>query len=225
MKISPSILSCDYGKIAEELKDMELSGADYMHIDVMDGHFVPNLTLGAPVIKCIRKATTVPFDVHLMISDPLKYIDDFCDAGADIITFHTECDSPIDETIDKILSRGVKASLTVKPNTSAEDIFPYLDKLSMVLVMTVEPGFGGQSFMEDMMKKVSLLRNEIEKRGLKCEIEVDGGINEKTIAVAAAAGADVFVSGNAIFSSADRKATIEKFKAVAEENFCKSPKI
>ena len=225
MKISPSILSCDYGKIAEELKDMELSGADYMHIDVMDGHFVPNLTLGAPVIKCIRKATTVPFDVHLMISDPLKYIDDFCDAGADIITFHTECDSPIDETIEKILSRGVKASLTVKPKTPAEDIFPYLDKLSMVLVMTVEPGFGGQSFMEDMMKKVSLLRNEIENRGLQCEIEVDGGINEKTIAIAAAAGADVFVSGNAIFSSADRKATIEKFKAIAEENFCKKPKI
>ena len=225
MKISPSILSCDYGKIAEELKDMELSGADYMHIDVMDGHFVPNLTLGAPVIKCIRKATTVPFDVHLMISNPLKYIDDFCDAGADIITFHTECDSPIDETIEKILSRGVKASLTVKPNTPAEDIFPYLDKLSMVLVMTVEPGFGGQSFMEDMMKKVSLLRNEIENRGLQCEIEVDGGINEKTIAIAAAAGADVFVSGNAIFSSADRKATIEKFKAIAEENFCKKPKI
>ncbi len=222
MKISPSILSCDYGKIAEELKDMELAGADYMHIDVMDGHFVPNLTLGAPVIKCIRKATDVPFDVHLMISDPLKYIDDFCDAGADIITFHTECDSPIDETIDKILSRGVKASLTVKPKTPVEDIFPYLDKLSMVLVMTVEPGFGGQSFMEDMMAKVSALRNEINSRGLDCEIEVDGGINEKTIAVAAAAGADVFVSGNALFSSADRKAAVEKFKAIAEENFCKN---
>lgn len=222
MKISPSILSCDYGKIAEELKDMELAGADYMHIDVMDGHFVPNLTLGAPVIKCIRKATDVPFDVHLMISDPLKYIDDFCDAGADIITFHTECDSPIDETIDKILSREVKASLTVKPKTPVEDIFPYLDKLSMVLVMTVEPGFGGQSFMEDMMAKVSALRNEIKSRGLDCEIEVDGGINEKTIAVAAAAGADVFVSGNALFSSADRKAAIEKFKAIAQENFCKN---
>ena len=222
MKISPSILSCDYGKIAEELKDMELAGADYMHIDVMDGHFVPNLTLGAPVIKCIRKATDVPFDVHLMISDPLKYIDDFCDAGADIITFHTECDSPIAETIDKILSRGVKASLTVKPKTPVEDIFPYLDKLSMVLVMTVEPGFGGQSFMEDMMAKVSALRNEINSRGLDCEIEVDGGINEKTIAVAAAAGADVFVSGNALFSSADRKAAVEKFKAIAEENFCKN---
>ena len=222
MKISPSILSCDYGKIAEELKDMELAGADYMHIDVMDGHFVPNLTLGAPVIKCIRKATDVPFDVHLMISDPLKYIDDFCDAGADIITFHTECDSPIGETIEKILSRGVKASLTVKPKTPVEDIFPYLDKLSMVLVMTVEPGFGGQSFMEDMMAKVSALRNEINARGLDCEIEVDGGINEKTIAVAAAAGADVFVSGNALFSSADRKAAVEKFKAIAAENFCKN---
>ena len=222
MKISPSILSCDYGKIAEELKDMELAGADYMHIDVMDGHFVPNLTLGAPVIKCIRKATDVPFDVHLMISDPLKYIDDFCDAGADIITFHTECDSPIGETIEKILSRGVKASLTVKPKTPVEDIFPYLDKLSMVLVMTVEPGFGGQRFMEDMMAKVSALRNEINARGLNCEIEVDGGINEKTIAIAAAAGADVFVSGNALFSSADRKVAVEKFKAVAEENFCKN---
>ncbi len=221
MKISPSILSCDYGKMAEELKDMELCGADYMHIDVMDGHFVPNITLGAPVVKCIKKATDVPFDVHLMISEPLKYIDDFCNAGADIITFHTECDSPIEETIDKILANGVKASLTVKPNTPVDEIFPYLDKLSMVLIMTVEPGFGGQGFMEDMMPKVSALRKEIEKRGLDCEIEVDGGINEKTIAIAAKAGADVFVSGSAIFSSADRKATIENFKKIAEENYCK----
>lgn len=221
MKISPSILSCDYGKIAEELKNMEACGVDYMHIDVMDGHFVPNITLGAPVVKCIKKATSVPFDVHLMISEPLKYIDDFAAAGADIITFHTECDSPIDETIDRILSHGIRASLTVKPKTPVEDILPYLDKLSMVLVMTVEPGFGGQSFMEDMMPKVSLLRKEIDRRGLNCEIEVDGGINEKTIAIAAKAGADVFVSGNAIFSSPDRKAAVEKFKAIAEENYCK----
>lgn len=221
MKISPSILSCDYGKIAEELKDMENCGADYMHIDVMDGHFVPNITLGAPVVKCIKKATDVPFDVHLMISEPLKYIDDFCKAGADIITFHTECESPIKETIDKILANGVKASLTVKPNTPVEDVFPYLDKLSMVLVMTVEPGFGGQSFMEDMMDKVRKLRKEITARNLNCEIEVDGGINEKTIAAAASAGADVFVSGNALFSSADRKGTIEKFKRIAEESFCR----
>ena len=221
MKISPSILSCDYGKIAEELKDMENCGADYMHIDVMDGHFVPNITLGAPVVKCIKKATNVPFDVHLMISEPLKYIDDFAAAGADIITFHTECDSPIDETIDKILSHGIKASLTVKPATPVEEILPYLDKLSMVLIMTVEPGFGGQGFMEDMMPKVARLREEINRRGLDCEIEVDGGINENTIAIAAKAGADVFVSGSALFSSPDRKGTMEKFKAIAEENYCK----
>ena len=219
IKVSPSILSADFANLEKDCQMVIDAGADMLHIDVMDGHFVPNLTLGAPVIKCIKKATTVPFDVHLMISDPLKYIDDFCNAGADIITFHTECDSPIDETIEKILSRGVKASLTVKPKTPVEDIFPYLDKLSMVLVMTVEPGFGGQSFMEDMMEKVTKLREEIIRRGLDCEIEVDGGINEKTIAVAAAAGADVFVSGNAIFSSADRKATIEKFKAIAQENY------
>ena len=221
MKISPSILSCDYGKIAEELKDMENCGADYMHIDVMDGHFVPNITLGAPVVKCIKKATNVPFDVHLMISEPLKYIDDFAAAGADIITLHTECDSPIDETIDKILSHGIKASLTVKPSTPVEDILPYLDRLSMVLIMTVEPGFGGQGFMEDMMPKVARLREEINRRGLDCEIEVDGGINENTIAIAAKAGADVFVSGSALFSSPDRKGTMEKFKAIAEENYCK----
>ena len=208
MKISPSILSCDYGKIAEELKDMERCGADYIHIDVMDGHFVPNITLGAPVVKCIRSATDLPFDVHLMISEPLKYIDDFCDAGADIITFHTECSSPVGETVDKILSRGVKASLTVKPATPAEDIFPYLDKLSMVLVMTVEPGFGGQSFMPDQLPKIKELRHEIERRGLDCELEVDGGVDPVTAKLCKAAGANVLVAGSAVFGKADRAAQI-----------------
>lgn len=221
IKISPSILSCDYGKMAQELQDMERCGADYMHIDVMDGHFVPNITIGAPVIRCIRKYTAIPFDVHLMISEPLKYIDDFCDAGADIITVHTECDSPVGKTIDKILSRGVKASLTVKPATPAEEIFPYLDRLSMALIMTVEPGFGGQSFMANMMDKVTALRREIDRRGLDCDIEVDGGINENTVAAAAKAGANVFVSGNAVFSSSDRKSAMKKLRKLAEESYLK----
>lgn len=219
MKIAPSILSCDYGKIAEELDLMEKCGAGYMHIDVMDGHFVPNITLGAPVVKCIRKSTAVPFDVHLMISDPLKYAPDFCSAGADIISFHIESDSPVSETIDRIISCGAKAALAVKPATPIEEVFPYLDRLSMVVVMAVEPGFGGQSFMTDMMDKVTALRKEIIRRGLSVEIEVDGGINGETIAVAAGAGADVFVSGSALFKSSDRKAALQSFLKTAEENY------
>lgn len=215
IKISPSILSSDYGKLAEELKRMEECGADMLHIDVMDGHFVPNITLGAPIVKCIRKASSLPFDVHLMISDPYKYISDFINAGSDIITFHIEADSDVDKTIDLILSSGKKAGLSLKPNTEAQAVFPYLDKLSMVLVMTVEPGFGGQSFMTDMMPKIEKIKNEIDRRGLSIDIQVDGGINEKTITTAAKAGANVFVSGNAIFSSSDAQKTIAEFKNLA----------
>ena len=221
MKISPSVLSCDYGRIAEELKSLEECGSDYIHIDVMDGHFVPNITLGAPVIKCVRKSCSLPFDVHLMISDPLKYAGDFCRAGADIVCFHIESDSDAGKTVDKILSCGAKAAIALKPATPAEEVFPYLDRLSMVLVMTVEPGFGGQSFMEDMLPKISAVRKEIERRGLDCEVEVDGGINFSTIAKAAAAGADVFVSGNALFSSPDRREAVEKFKSTAKQSFKK----
>lgn len=216
VKISPSILSSDYGKLAEELKRMEDCGADMLHIDVMDGHFVPNITLGAPIVKCIRGASSLPFDVHLMISDPYKYAPDFIKAGSDIITFHVEADSDIEKTIDLIRASNVKAGLSVKPNTPVEVVFPYLDKLAMVLVMTVEPGFGGQSFMEETMPKIKALKAEIEKRGLDIDIQVDGGINDKTISIAADAGANVFVSGSAIFSSADPKATIEDFKKKAE---------
>ena len=149
MKIAPSLLSCDFSKMGEEIERMDQAGADWMHLDVMDGHFVPNITFGAPVIKAVRKFSNRPFDVHLMISDPLKYIDDFADAGADIITFHVECDSDIDDTIAKIKSRGIKPGRVLKPNTPAWTVFPYLDKLDLVVVMTVEPGFGGQSFMQD----------------------------------------------------------------------------
>ena len=215
IKISPSILSSDYGNLSSELKRMEACGADMLHIDVMDGHFVPNITLGAPIVKCIRKSSTLPFDVHLMISDPYKYIPDFVNAGSDIITFHAEADSDIEKTIDLILASGKKAGLSVKPKTPVEAVYPYLDKLSMVLVMTVEPGFGGQSFMEDMMPKVSAVRSEIDRRGLDIDIQVDGGINKDTISIAAKAGANVFVSGNAIFSSDDAKKTIADFKARA----------
>ncbi len=215
IKISPSILSSDYGRLSDELKRMEKSGADMLHIDVMDGHFVPNITLGAPIIKCIRKASALPFDVHLMISDPLKYISDFVNAGSDIITFHIESESDARETVNAILSSGKKAGLAVKPKTPVEAVYPYLDSLSMVLVMTVEPGFGGQSFMEDTMPKVQRVKAEIDRRGLDTDIQVDGGINEKTLAVAARAGANVFVSGNAVFSSPDAGETIRKFKSIA----------
>ena len=212
IKISPSILSCDYSKMGEEFKRMKDCGADWLHIDVMDGHFVPNITLGAPIVKCMRKCSDLVFDVHLMISDPKKYIPDFVKAGADIITFHVESDSPVEETVDLIRSLGCKAALSVKPKTPVEVVFPYLNKLSMVLVMTVEPGFGGQSFMADMMDKVKLLRAECEKRGLDMDIQVDGGINEKNAGLAVESGANVLVAGSAIFGSADPKATIASLR-------------
>lgn len=208
IKISPSMLACDFANIEAELKKCESGGADLIHLDVMDGHFVPNISIGAPVIAAMKKVCTVPFDVHLMISEPLKYINDFIKAGADIITFHAECDSDIDETIDKIIAGGCKASLAVKPDTPIETVYPYLDKLSMVLVMTVEPGFGGQSFMESTMPKIEKLR-------AKCptlDIQVDGGINPETVKIAGKAGANVMVAGSAVFKSTNAGETIKILK-------------
>ena len=219
IKVSPSILSCDYSKMGEEFERMKNCGADWLHIDVMDGHFVPNITLGAPIVKCLRKSSDLVFDVHLMISDPKKYIPSFVEAGADIITFHIESDSPVEETVDLIRSLGCKAALAVKPGTPVEEVFPFLEKLSMVLVMTVEPGFGGQSFMGDMMDKVKAIRAEINRRGLDTDVQVDGGISEKNAELVGESGANVLVAGSAIFGSKDPKATIESLKRLAGKSF------
>lgn len=216
MLIAPSLLSCDFSKMGQEIKRTEEAKADLMHLDVMDGHFVPNITFGAPVIKAVRPYTSLPFDVHLMISDPLDYIDDFADAGADIITFHVESNSPVVETIEKIKSRGVKPGLVVKPKTPASSVFPYLKDLYMVLVMTVEPGFGGQSFMEDMLKKVREIKNAAAEINPGLLIEADGGICEETIGKAARAGVDICVAGTAVFKAADSAQAVRKLKERAE---------
>ena len=201
MLVSPSILTCDFAHLEKELAFVETSGADMVHLDVMDGVFVPNLSFGPPVIARMRPLTSLPFDVHLMMQYPHRLIDAFADAGADLINFHIECDSPIGDTLAAIRRRGKKTALTLKPATPAEAVFPYLDQVDMVLVMTVEPGFGGQAFMETMMPKVKALRREIDERGLSVLIQVDGGISAATAPCAAAAGADVAVIGSALFNS------------------------
>ena len=212
MKVAPSLLSCDFANMGEEIKKVDRAGADLIHLDVMDGHFVPNLTIGPAIVSAVRPYTQLPFDVHLMIDYPLDYIDAFADAGADIITFHIESMSDILMTIDKITSRNIKPGLVIKPNTPAEDVFPYLDKVYMILVMTVEPGFGGQSFMADMMPKVTAIKNECARRNLNVLIEVDGGISEKTAPIASKVGVDICVSGTGVFKAQDTAAAVAAIK-------------
>ena len=212
IKISPSILAGDFARLGEAARLCERSGADMLHIDVMDGHFVPNITIGAPVVKCLRKTTGLFFDVHLMISEPDRYIPDFAAAGADLITVHAESEGDTARTAALIRSLGVQAAVALKPATPAQTVFPYLDALDMVLVMTVEPGFGGQSFMADQLPKIAAIRAECEKRGLSTDIQVDGGVTDKTAPLVIEAGANVLVAGSYLFKAEDMAAAINALK-------------
>jgi len=214
VKIAPSILSADFAKLGEEIQSVR--SADYLHFDVMDGVFVPNISIGLPVLKSVRPITDMTLDVHLMITSPARFATRFAQAGADIIVFHVEAETAENTSlvIDSIHKLGKKAGLSVKPNTPAEAVLPYIDTLDIILVMTVEPGFGGQEFIAAMLPKISQLRSEIENRKLQCELEVDGGINPDTAKLCIEAGANVLVAGSDIFGESDRATRINALRAL-----------
>ena len=213
--IAPSILSADFKKLGEEISLVESLGAEYLHFDVMDGHFVPNISFGVPVLKSISKCHQMINDVHIMISEPKKYIEKFVDAGADIITFHYEAcedDEEVQEVIDLIHSFGIKAGISVKPKTPIEAVEQFLGDLELVLVMSVEPGFGGQSFIPEALDKISYLRKMIDLNGYLCLVEVDGGINEKTAKLCRDAGVDILVAGSYLFGNEDIEERMESLR-------------
>ncbi len=215
IRIAPSLLSCDFARIGEEVRDIEAAGADWLHVDVMDGHFVPNLTLGPPLVESIHKSASVPLDVHLMISDPIGYAPQFRRAGAHVLTFHWEATGPrrCAEAIERFRDLGIEqVGISINPDTRVEVLAPYLERLDLVLVMSVYPGFGGQSFLPEVLAKTRWLRDQ----GFSGHVEMDGGLNAETLPQCVAAGANALVAGSAIFGASDRRATIESFRRAAE---------
>jgi ribulose-phosphate 3-epimerase len=217
IKIAPSVLSADFGRLAEEVRAIETAGADYVHVDVMDGMFVPNITIGPVVVAALRRATRLPLDVHLMIEDPARYIDDFARAGADLIGVHVEACKHLHRVLQQIRAAGKRASVTLNPHTPIEHVQHVLENVSQVLIMSVNPGFGGQSFIPNVLPKIRDLRRELGERGLDVDIEVDGGIKVDNVADVARAGGNVLVAGSAVFESKDYRATIASLRANAEK--------
>ncbi len=215
VKLAPSILSADFVNLERDIRALTPAGADYVHVDVMDGIFVPNITIGIPVVAAIRRITQLPLDVHLMIDRPLRYVDAFCKAGANLLTVHVEADTEENtlEALKKIRAHGVKPAISIKPKTPAEAVLPFLPYCDLILVMTVEPGFGGQSFMEDMMPKLKKVRQYIDAQNPCCELEVDGGININTAKICRDNGANVLVAGSAYFKAPDPAAFVRDIKA------------